>query len=247
MALRVVQISDTHISQEFPQRTSDLEHCVQAINALPEPPDLVIHTGDVANRGKPAEYQIAHRTLNQLNMPYYVIPGNRDRRAELLAEFSEFADNIATISAPGWIQYALEQYPVRLIMVDTLNEASNKGQLCAERLTHLETMLLADTNKPTALFLHHPPYEASGIPDPWQYDDWQEISSLATLLSRFPAVSSLYCGHIHRFIDGQIAGINASAISCVAGDLRRGEVSDAERRKPVFRVLNLPIVPNPSR
>lgn len=240
MTPRVVQITDTHISLDFPQRTSDLAHCVQAINALPNPPDLVVHTGDIANRGKPEEYQIARQTLNQLNCPYYLIPGNRDRRAELLHEFSEFTRETAPLPAQGWIQYALEQYPVRLIMADTLNEQSNKGQLCKQRLAHLETLLLADTSKPTALFLHHPPYAATGIPDPLQYDDWQEVDQLSALLSRFNNICGVYCGHVHRFIDGTIGGIPASAISCLAGDLRRGDVSDAERKLPVFKALSWP-------
>lgn len=240
MTLRVVQITDTHISLDFPQRTNDLENCVRAINTLPELPDLVIHTGDIANRGKREEYQIAHQVLNQLNCPYYLIPGNRDRRKELLNEFSELASTVSPSPTHSWIQYVVDQYSVRLIMVDTLNETSNKGQLCAERLAHLETLLYANTNKPTALFLHHPPYEATDIPDPRQYDDWSNVKKLNEVLSRFNNICGMYCGHIHRFIDGTVGNIQASAISCLAGDLRRGKVSDAERKLPVFKVLTWP-------
>ncbi len=236
MTLQIVQISDTHISLDAPQRANDLANCIHAINELQTQPDLVIHTGDIANRGTSEEYHSAQQLLSQLHAPYYVIPGNRDRRAELTDTLNRACYQQ---SEQGRIQYSIEQYPVRLLMVDTLNEQSHKGQLCTERLAHLEAMLLADTNTPTVLFLHHPPYKAVGIPDPFQYDDWNDVEKLSTLLSRFNNIRGMYCGHVHRFIDGIIGGVKASAISCLAGDLRKGEVSDAERKLPIFKVLTL--------
>ena len=166
MTLQLVQIWGTHISIDAPQRMSELYNCVQAINQLQVPPELVIHTGDITHNGSSQEYHSAQQLLSQLKVPYFVMAGNRDKRIELL---SEFADKRYKLAANGWVQYSIEQYSVRLLMVDTVSEHSNKGQLCAERLQHLEEMLLADTTKPVALFLHHPPYEALGIPDPFQY------------------------------------------------------------------------------
>ena len=125
-------------------------------------------------------------------------------------------------------------------MLDTTSENSNKGQLCSGRIAHLEEMLNADTKKPCALFLHHPPYEATGIPDPYQYEDWNDVERLSQLLSRYSNIVGMYCGHVHRFIDGSIAGIQASALSCLAGDLRKGEVTDEERKQSVYKILNLP-------
>lgn len=237
MTLQIVQISDTHISNDVPQRLNDLENCVQTINELQVPPDLIIHTGDISHNGLAQEYHSARQLLDQLNVPYFIMAGNRDKRAELLGEFT---DKRYQLPAEGWVQYSIEQYSVRLLMVDTMSEHSNKGQLCAERLHHLETMLLVDTTKPTLLFLHHPPFEAVGIPDPFQFEDWNDVENLAALLSRFTNICGLYCGHVHRFMDGAIAGVRTSAISCLAGDLRKGAVTDAERKLPVFKILTLP-------
>ena len=235
--MQVVQISDTHISLDATQRIIDLESCVQAINNLQVPPELVIHTGDISHNGTIQEYHRARQLLDQLDAPYVVMAGNRDKRFELLTEFS---DKRYQLPAKGWVQYSIEQYSHRLIMIDTVCDNSNKGQICAERLEHLENMLLADTSKPVALFLHHPPYVATGIPDPYQYEDWNDVENLATLLSRFPNISGMYCGHVHRFIDGSIAGIQASAISCLAGDLRKGEVTKEQRKLPIFKSIILP-------
>jgi len=232
MSLQIVQISDTHLCHDVPQRLTDLENCVQAINKLEVPPNLVIHTGDVAENGTEKEYRSAQQLLDKLDAPYFVIPGNRDKRAQLR---KVFCDKRYQLSARGWVQYSIEDYSVRLIMVDTVSEQSNKGALCNERLQHLEQMLSADTSKPIALFLHHPPYKAEGIPDPYQYENWNDVEKLGSLLARYNNICGMYCGHVHRFIDGSIAGTNASAITCLAGDLRKGDVSDAERLLPVYK------------
>src|SRR5690242_20717872 len=50
-------------------------------------PDAVIVTGDLTGSGQPEEYAAAREALDVLPAPYYVIPGNHDRRASLLAAF----------------------------------------------------------------------------------------------------------------------------------------------------------------
>lgn len=236
MTLRIIQLSDTHISTEHPQRTRDLENCIDVINQSSMQADLVIHTGDVSHNGSSEEYQTAKSLLDRLNAPYWVLAGNRDNRAVLL---QTFADSHCKIAAINWVQYALNEYPVKLVMVDTVCEHSNKGELCAARLHHLQSMLTENPEKPTVLFLHHPPYPATGIPDPLQYENWQDVERLDELLRRFKNIKAMYCGHVHRFIDGEISGIPASAISCLAGDLRKGTVTDAERKQPIYKVLDL--------
>lgn len=237
MTLKIVQISDTHLSVDVPQRLQDLENCVRVINELDVQPNLVVHTGDITHDALAQEYHSARQLLDQLRAPYFVMPGNRDKRELLLKEFN---DERYQLPNQGWVQYSIEDYPVRLIMVDTVSIKTNKGELCDARLNHLEQMLSADTTKPVALFLHHPPYEAVGIPDPYQYADWLDVEKLAKLLSRYKNICGVYCGHVHRHIDGSIAGINASAITCLAGDLRKGYVSDVERELPAYKILNLP-------
>jgi len=235
MSLQIVQITDTHLCIDKPQRMNDLENCVRAINSLDVPADLVVHTGDITHNGLAQEYHSARELLDQLDAPYFVMPGNRDKRAPLL---EAFGDTRYRLPSKGWVQYAVEDYAVRLIMVDTVSELTNKGQLCDERLAHLEKMLVTDSTKPAALFLHHTPYEATGIPDPYQYENWNDVERLTELLSQHKNICGLYCGHVHRFIDGSIAGIKASAITALASDLRKGDVSDADRKLPVFKVLN---------
>ncbi len=236
MKFRIAQLTDSHIALDHPQRIAALENCIRCINAEDPQPDAVIHTGDITHNGLAEEYAAAKRLLDQLKAPYFVLAGNKDKRPALL---QAFADNRYLPRDSKWIQYSIEHYPVRLLVIDTVHDDSNKGQVCLQRLANIEQMLKQEPEKPVAVFMHHPPFEATGVPDPYQYEDWADAGKLHQLLSSYDTVSGVYCGHVHRNIDSMIAHKHASAITCLAGDLRKGDVSDEERALPVYRILTL--------
>ena len=100
-------------------------------------------------------------------------------------------------------------------------------------------MLEAEPAKPTTVFMHHPPFEVRAIPDPFQFEDWQEVTKLRALLSSHQQIGGICCGHIHRSIDGRLGDLNVSAISCMATDLRKGELTAEERQMPILRFHEL--------
>lgn len=236
MTFEIAQITDTHLSAEFPQRTADLELSIGQINALTTQPKAVVHTGDIADYGKAEQYAIARPALDTLKAPYFVLAGNRDDREQMREAFS---DNDLMTFESAFIQYAIDQFSTRIVVLDTLCVGSNKGQLCRDRLEQFDAMLAADTERPTAVFMHHPPFEAHEIPDPVQFVDWSDVEAFIAIIRRYKNISAIYCGHLHRTISSQAGGIEASSISCMAGDLRRGDVSDAQRKEPMFRTLTL--------
>ncbi len=236
MTVRIAHISDTHLSGDFPQRTADLALSIEHINALRPQPDLTVHTGDIADYGKADQYAIARPALDTLNTPYFVLAGNRDDRDQMRAAF---ADNPLMNVDTDFVQYSIEPFSTRIVVLDTLCIGTNKGQLCGERLEHFDAMLSADTDRPVAIFMHHPPFEAHEIPDPVQFVDWADVERFNSIVGKYQNISAIYCGHLHRSISSHAAGVEASSISCMAGDLRRGDVSDAQRKEPMFRTLEL--------
>src|SRR5690242_17662582 len=133
----IAQISDTHIaldSADAARRIRDFELTIADINALDPAPDVIIHTGDVVHNGRSEEYAEAVRILSKARAPVYVIPGNKDDRANLRAAFSRHG---YLEPGSGFIDYAIENHPVRLIAADTLNTSSNKGDFCPERAERL--------------------------------------------------------------------------------------------------------------
>ena len=220
--MKIIQISDSHISIDRPARTAELEACIRQINAADTQPDAVVHTGDVAHDGLIEEYQVARDLLDTLAVPYYVLAGNRDNR-QVLSEV--FADGHCIKPGMEFIQYPVEQFETRLICIDTVSGASNKGRLCTARLAHLESMLAADQSRPTALFLHHPPFEVNVAPDPFQFEEWAEVDALQTLIRQHGQVCGIYCGHVHRQFESKIGSVEASVATCIASDLRWDQVS----------------------
>jgi len=236
--MRIIQISDSHIAHDIPQRLQDLDDCVTAVNE--EAPDLVIHTGDITHNGLADEYSAARRSLGRLNAPYFVLNGNKDIRSVLREAFRDHS-YLSQKATPGdFIQYSLEQYPWRLIMIDTVQESNSKGELCQKRLQHLAALLDEDTSKPAVIFMHHSPFVVDEIPDPYQFHRWEDVEAFESLLSDHSNIVSIYCGHVHRNVKGTVNQVPVHVLSCMATDLRKGKLSDEDKIRPMYRIIDLP-------
>lgn len=77
----IVQISDTHLST-LAER-SDVHWAAVLAHVGRVQPDLVLHTGDVTADGTqdPAELAAARSRLDELPVPWRVVPGNHDQRS----------------------------------------------------------------------------------------------------------------------------------------------------------------------
>ncbi|HYD06337.1 MAG TPA: phosphodiesterase, partial [Reyranella sp.] len=181
-----------------------LERAVAHVLKLDPRPDVVIMTGDLVEAGKPEEYARLRRLIAPLPMPVYVIPGNHDAREPLRAAFADQG----YLPASGFLQYAIEDWPVRLIGLDTLVEGKPHGALCEERLSWLAARLDGPP-KPTMLFMHHPPFDC-GIETFDKSRLMEGDDRLADLVRRHPHVERATCGHVHRPIQVRWAGTMAS-------------------------------------
>jgi 3',5'-cyclic AMP phosphodiesterase CpdA len=232
----IAQISDTHIALDTPdaeQRARDFALAVADINALDPGPDVIVHTGDIAHNGRPDEYARAVATLAQARAPVYVLAGNRDNRANLRNAFSAFG-----YLAPDsdFVAYAIEDYPVRLIALDTLSSASNKGDFCSERVRHLIALMGLETDKPIAVFTHHPPFEVTVGPDRLHFESQDVMSGLRRALQHSGRVVAVFSGHVHRAAAGDVAGIPATVMPSISTTLRKGEYPADMTRRPVYHI-----------
>ena len=219
--MRIIQISDSHISRDCPTRTAELESCIRHINAADPQPDIVVHTGDIAHNGLAEEYIIARQLLDNLSAPYIVLAGNRDNRNELL---KIFADVCRLRLGDQFVQYAVEHFDTRLICIDTVSDNSHKGRLCQARLAHIADMLAADSSRPAVLLLHHPPLEVKVAPDGFQFENWAEVDALQALIREHRQIRGLFCGHVHRQAEATVGLVPAHVATCIASDLRWDKV-----------------------
>lgn len=208
------------ISHEF-DTAEFLERAVAALNALVPRPDIVVLTGDLVDHGAPEEYAHLRQLLAPLQMPCFVIPGNHDGREALRQAFR----HDGYLPAAGFLQYAVEDYPVRLIALDTLVEGKGGGELCQERLRWLDQTLAEQPDRPTAVLMHHPPF-ATGI----SYMDAHGLDNtagLAEIVARHPQIERILCGHLHRAIGRRFAGTVAGTAPSTAHQIRLNLVPDS--------------------
>ena len=216
----IAQISDPHIvlpgtllygrvdTAEF------LERAVAELNRLDPPPDIVVITGDLVDKGDSAEYARLRSLLAALAMPVFVIPGNHDSREALRAGFG----GDGYLPPDGFLQYVVEDYPVRLVALDTLIPGEGGGELCAERLAWLERTLAAAPDRPTAVMMHHPPFP-TGI-ERMDRAGLRDSDAFAAVIRRHPQVERILCGHLHRAIERRFAGTVAGTAPSTAHQIR---------------------------
>jgi Icc protein len=232
----IAQVSDTHIALDAPdadQRITDFERAIADINALDPAPDVIVHTGDIVHNGRPDEYARAAAILARARCPVYVLAGNKDDRANLRAAFAAGGYLDANSS---FIDYAVENYPVRLIAVDTLNTRSNKGEFSVERAERLITMIDADTAKPIAVFAHHPPFEVPVGPDPVNFETPEMMERLRRAVQHSGRVVAVISGHVHRGTAGRVGSIPATVMPSIATTLRKGEYPAPMKKRPVYHI-----------
>jgi 3',5'-cyclic-AMP phosphodiesterase len=232
----IAQISDTHIALDTPdadRRTGDFERTIADINALDPQPDVIVHTGDIVHNGRADEYAEAVRILAKARAPVYVLPGNKDERANLRVAFAA-GGYLAPDSL--FIDYAVEDYPVRLIAVDTLNTGSNKGDFCTGRAKRLINMIDAETSKPIAVFAHHPPFAVKVGPDPINFETLDAMERLRQALQHSGRVVQVFSGHVHRGTAGYVGSIPATVMPSVATTLRKGEYPPDMKMRPVYHI-----------
>jgi len=197
----IVQISDLHIvaagkkTYGIAPMSDNLMRCVAHINQLSPSPELVIVTGDITDSGLPEEFSHAKQLLDELRIPYYVIPGNHDNAMSLLASFKRNASAFIGSAGECFINYVIDDFEVRLIALDSTVRGCPGGEVCEQRARWLERRLSENQHKPTLIFMHHPPLKLGVIET--DVDGFAGADALADVVKKYPNIQGVLCGHVH--------------------------------------------------
>jgi 3',5'-cyclic AMP phosphodiesterase CpdA len=230
----IAQISDTHLTLNTPdadQRRSDFALTIADLNALDPPADVIVHTGDVVHNGRKDEYAEAAAILAKARAPVHLLAGNRDNRVNLHAAFA--ADGY--LRSSDFLDYAIGDYPVMLIAVDTLG-SGNRGDFCAERARRLIDLIEGGARKSIAVFTHHPPFEVLVGPDRLHFGTAEAMRRLRAALQQSGRVVGIFSGHVHRAAEGYVGNIPASVVQCIATTLRKGDYPPGMKRRAVYHI-----------
>jgi len=222
----IVHITDPHITSPgtllmgIVDTASALERTVSALNRLDFSPDIAVLTGDLVETGTPEEYSYLRALLAPLRMPLFVIPGNHDSREPMRQAFIEDG----YLPRQGFLNYAIGDYTLRLIALDTLVPGEGGGALCSDRLRWIDRTLREAPDRPTLVLMHHPPF-STGIRRMDQAG-LAGSTGFAEIIGRHPQVERILCGHLHRPIEtrfaGTVAGTAPSTAHQIVLDLRAG-------------------------
>jgi len=192
-----LQISDTHIGfnkEANPDVAGTLRQALDKVNALPQAPALVLHTGDVTHLSRAAEFDTANQLLSQLKGELHVVPGEHDVTdgpgTEFFARFGKPSGN------RGY--YSFDHQGVHFVaLINVMNFKPNGlGALGDDQLAWLKDDLAGrSASQPIVVFAHMPLWT---IYQPWGWGT-AEGEQIAQMLRRFGSVTVLN-GHIHQIV-----------------------------------------------
>jgi 3',5'-cyclic-AMP phosphodiesterase len=194
--LSFVQISDSHMGFNKPANpdvVGTLKAAVDKINALPSPPQFMLHTGDISHLSKPEEFDNVEQILKSATPKnVFYVPGEHDVLNDEGAQYRQrFAKDY---HGAGW--YSFDQKGVHFIgLVNVMNlKAGGMGSLGAEQLEWMEKDVQhLSKSTPIVVFAHIPLWSV--------YPEWgwgtEDSAQALSYLKKFGSVTVLN-GHIHQ-------------------------------------------------
>ena len=177
--LTFAHVTDTHVGSH--SGASDLEKTVEDINRQ-DSIDFVLLTGDITEFGSDEELLLARRIIEQLNKPWYALPGNHD------SKWSESGNN-SFVSIFGAEEFAFEKGGYLFAgTASGPNMRMAPGLVPREQIVFLDS-LLSHRSQPQqpVVFVNHYPLDES-------LSNWYEI------IDRLKAanIKATLLGHGHR-------------------------------------------------
>ena len=193
-----VQISDSHIGfnkAANPDVAGTLGRAVALVNALPQQPGFVLHTGDITHLSKAQEFDQAAQLMSNLRVSeLHTTPGEHDVTDGVGTEY--FARFGAASKNRGY--YSFDHAGVHFVgLINVMQfKAGGLASLGADQIAWLKDDLAGrSASQPLVLFAHMPMWS---IYEPWGWGSSDSDQVLA-LVRRFGSVTVLN-GHIHQIV-----------------------------------------------
>ncbi|MEA2497073.1 MAG: 3,5-cyclic-AMP phosphodiesterase, partial [Thermoleophilaceae bacterium] len=200
-----VQISDSHIGFDKPANqdvVGALEECVRRINALPQRPSFVMHTGDHVHLSKPSEFDTVKQILGTIRTDrVFHVPGEHDVFVDHGRRYRQFFGR----GSHGSGYYSFDVGGVHFLALANVQVAEAESHGAANGLGVLGHEQRAFIKKDLARLHSDTPIVVFGhVPLLAVYPQWgwatADSAAVLKLLKRFSSVTALN-GHIHQVIN----------------------------------------------
>ena len=203
---RLIQISDTHLSDRQGFFVSNYLAAVASINSLS--PDLIVHTGDLTINGveRPRDLDFAVEANRLFRVPVLSLPGNHDVVEEpgfaMMAQpvtGEQLARYRDRFGSDRWIRDVADW---RLVGVNSQLLGTGLTEE-AVQLRWLEGVLQSGHGRPVGVFLHKPMFFARRIDAGTPREIIAPSGTRARLLSLLlrHRVRFVASGHLHKYLD----------------------------------------------
>ncbi len=193
-----VQISDSHIGfSKEPNKdvVGTLQATVDRVNALPDRPELLIHTGDLTHLSKPQEFDTVNEILKSAKVGRTVyVPGEHDVFTD---DGKQYLDRYGKgTRGAGW--HSFDHKGVHFIgLVNVANlKPGGLGTLGMDQLDWLKRDLAGKADSTPMVVYAHVPLWTVYAKWGWGTDDSEQALGY---LKRFGSVTVLN-GHIHQIM-----------------------------------------------
>jgi Icc protein len=196
--LNFVQISDSHIGFNKPANTNVIgtfQEAITRINALPNAPEFMLHTGDLSHLAQADEFDTVEQMLKTAKTwQIFYVPGEHDilsdNGAQYLQRFGKGTQG------NGW--YSFDQKGVHFVgLVNVFGKTDRTlGILGPDQLDWLKKDLASiSSSTPIVVFAHVPLWEVYAK---WGWGTTDGAQAL-DMLKGFGSVTVLN-GHIHQVV-----------------------------------------------
>jgi 3',5'-cyclic-AMP phosphodiesterase len=230
----MAHVSDLHLdgSERNARRA---ERVMAYLNDLPGPIDAVLVTGDIADHGRPDEYEQARKVLSSPH-PVLTCPGNHDVRAA----YREALLGVEPGDAP--INQAHRVAGATVVLCDSSIPGHAEGRLDDGTLAWLDSTLAGvPAGAPALVAFHHPPalLHSPFVDAIRQHGERR----LAEVIAGHPHVVAVLCGHAHTAAATTFAGrpllVAPGVVSTLKLPWERGDVLDYDLPPAIaFHVLD---------
>jgi 3',5'-cyclic AMP phosphodiesterase CpdA len=200
-AFRIVHVSDTHLSPTHGYFAVNWAAFRDAMRD--DPPDLLVHGGDLSFNGPAAEEDLAFAAgaVAGLGLPWRAVPGNHDIGEA--PPFSRLEQPLTPARMAAWRRHVGPQWwqhdaaGWRLIGLDTALMGSGLPEE-AEQRAFLAESLGTRGVRPAMVFVHMPPFDRDPADAAWSTSVIPAAARAAFLDACVAGgVRVIACGHLH--------------------------------------------------
>ncbi|KDM92440.1 3',5'-cyclic-AMP phosphodiesterase [Photobacterium galatheae] len=203
----LLQLTDTHLFADeagslLGVATKDSFHAVlDEVAAQSRPFDAIIATGDISQDHTPESYQRFAHGIERWAQPCFWLPGNHDYQPSMKSVLPspqiKACDQV--LAGEHW----------QVILLDSQVVGVPHGELSPVQLEMLDKALAGEPDRHALVLLHHHPLPAGS-----RWLDQHQLKNndaFWQVISRYPQVKAVLCGHIHQELDVLHQGVRVLA------------------------------------